>query len=108
MRLYEELFKDADGAALCRSLIVPNGGGYFEGVKAVGDFSPERLLVCFPKEAVEVEGENLSIKKYYDGDLQLCGKIFTLPIIISVIVGVLAIGYTAFIAVYILKKKKNH
>lgn len=81
MRLYDEIFKDADGGAFQRCIIVPNGGGYFEGVKAVGDFSPERVVVCFPKEQVELEGKNLSIKKYSDGDLQLSGKIFAMKVL---------------------------
>lgn len=75
MRLYDEIFKNADGAALSRCITVPRGGGYFEGVKAVGDFSSERIVICFPRETVEVTGENLSIKKYCDGDLQLDGRI---------------------------------
>ena len=78
MRLYDEIFKNADGGAFSRCVIVPCGGGYFEGVKAVGDFSPERIVICFPRETVAAEGENLSIKKYYDGDLQLSGQIFSL------------------------------
>ncbi len=75
MRLYDEIFKNADGGAFSRCVIVPDGGGYFEGVKAVGDFSPERVVLCFPKRTVEIEGNNLSIKKYCDGDLQLSGRI---------------------------------
>ena len=80
MRLYDEIFKNADGGAFSRCVIVPCGGGYFEGVKAVGDFSPERVVVHFPRETVEIEGENLSIKKYFDGDLQLSGKIYALKV----------------------------
>ncbi len=76
MRLYDEIFKNTDGAALSRCVFIPNGGGYFEGVKSVGDFSSERVLVCFPKTQVSVEGENLTIKKYCDGDLQLAGRIY--------------------------------
>ena len=75
MRFYEELFKSTDGASLTRCSFIPSGGGYFEGVKAVGDFSPNRVVVHFPRETVEVAGENLSIKKYGDGDLQLSGQI---------------------------------
>ncbi len=75
MRLYEEIFKNAEGMAASKCVFVPRGGGYFEGVKSVGEFSPERVLVCFPKEQVLVEGENLIIKKYCDGDLQLSGRI---------------------------------
>lgn len=78
MRLFDEIFKNADGFSFSRCTVVPGGGGYFEGVKAVGDFSPEKVVVCFPCGNVAVEGKGLSIKKYYDGDLQLSGKIFSL------------------------------
>ena len=81
MRLYDEIFKNADGGAFSRCVVVPNGGGYFEGVKAVGDFSPERIVVCFPRESVEIEGENLAIKKYCDGDLRLSGSIRSLRVL---------------------------
>lgn len=75
MRLYDEIFKSPSGMALTRCLLIPSGGGYFEGVKAVGDFSPERIVLYFPRESAEIEGENLTIKKYCDGDLELGGKI---------------------------------
>ena len=81
MRLYDEIFKNADGGALARCILVPCGGGYFEGVKAVGDFSSRRIVLCFPKESVEVVGEGLTIKKYCDGDLQLVGKIHALQVL---------------------------
>lgn len=80
MRLYDEIFKNADGAAFARCTVVPGGGGYFEGVKSVGDFSAERIIVCFAKAAVVAEGENLSIRKYYDGDLQIDGTILSLQV----------------------------
>ena len=80
MRLYDEIFKNTDGVAFARCTIVPGGGGYFEGVKAVGDFSPEKVVVCFPHGNVAVEGKGLTIKKYYDGDLQISGQIFTLKV----------------------------
>ena len=81
MRLYDEIFKNADGGAFSRCVIVPCGGGYFEGVKAVGEFSPDRIVICFPRESVEVEGDSLTIKKYCDGDLQLSGKITSLRVL---------------------------
>ncbi len=81
MRLYDEIFKNADGGAMQKCIMVPNGGGYFEGVKAVGEFSPNRIVVCFPKTEVEILGVDLSIKKYYDGDLQISGRITALQIL---------------------------
>ncbi|MBQ8394044.1 MAG: YabP/YqfC family sporulation protein [Clostridia bacterium] len=82
MRLYDELFKSADGAALSRCTFIPRGGGYFQGVKAVGDFSPERIVICFPKDEVAVEGKNLSIKKYCDGDLELSGDLYSVRVLL--------------------------
>ncbi len=81
MRLYDEIFKNPEDGALTSCTVVPNGGGYFQGVKGVGDFSPERIVLYFPRACVEVEGRSLSIKKYYDGDLQLLGKIHLLRLV---------------------------
>ncbi|MBQ8658800.1 MAG: YabP/YqfC family sporulation protein [Clostridia bacterium] len=83
MRLYDEIFKRTDGELFpaARCLIVPNGGGYFEGVKAMGDFSPERVELYFRGEVVRVDGESLSVKKYCDGDLELGGKITALTVL---------------------------
>ena len=80
MRLYDEIFKNTDGAALARCVVVPDGGGYFEGVKAVEDFSSERIVVAFRKQTITVEGKDLAIKKYCDGDLHLMGEIFSLQV----------------------------
>lgn len=80
MRLYDEIFKSVDIAS-ARCVVVPSGGGYFEGVKTVGDFSPEKIVLYFSRESVEVEGEELSIKKYCDGDLELSGKILSLRVL---------------------------
>lgn len=80
MRLYDEIFKNADEFSFSRCTVVPGGGGYFEGVKAVGDFSSEKIVLCFSRGNVTVEGKELTIKKYYDGDLQLSGQIYTLRV----------------------------
>ena len=83
MRLYDENFKDSNGEILplARCLVIPNGNGYFEGVKAMGDFSPERVDLYFKTCAVCVEGQGLSVKKYLDGDLFLSGKITALNLL---------------------------
>ncbi len=81
MRLYDEIFKNADGGAFARCVVVPNGGGYFQGVKRVDDFSSERIVIRFSRESVAIEGEALSMKKYCDGDLQLSGKIRLLQVL---------------------------
>ena len=81
MRLYDEIFKNADGASFTRCVIVPLGGGYFEGVKSVTDFTDEKITIAFPKQTVEIEGKSLRIKKYCDGDLQLLGNITAMRVV---------------------------
>ncbi len=83
MRLYDEIFNNADGGATERCVVVPNGGGYFQGVKSVGDFCGEKIVLYFPRGGVEITGEGLVIKKYYDGDLQLSGKIRSLVLLVE-------------------------
>lgn len=73
MRLYDEILKSADMGA--RFTVTERGGAYFEGVKAVGEFSPERIVLYFPVSGVEIEGEGLYIETYTDGDMRLGGKI---------------------------------
>ena len=57
------------------------GGGYFEAVKSLEDFSSQEVLIVFHNCRVLVEGINLSIKKYCDGDLQLSGRIFSCEVV---------------------------
>ncbi len=81
MRLRGEIFKQAIGGAFQSCTLLPLGGGYFEGVKAVGDFSPERIVFYFPQTGVEILGEKLSIGRYCEGDLQILGKITCLRVL---------------------------
>ena len=74
MRLHGEIFKGEEGVCP-RCILLVGGGGYFEGVKTVSEFSSERIVLFFPRVSVEIEGESFVIKKYCDGDLELAGKI---------------------------------
>ena len=74
MRLFNEIFKNADNA-LCRCVLVSGGEGYFQGVKALGDFSTEKIVMYYPQTQLEIVGEGLVIDKYCDGDLRVKGKI---------------------------------
>ena len=82
MRLYEELANSDAVLAFAgaRVLFLPLRAAYFEGVKALGDFSEERVEVCFPACSVVLEGEGLSIGKYTDGDLCVVGKVRSLVV----------------------------
>ena len=81
MRLYEEIFKSVNGAALARCLMIPNGEGYFEGVKSVDEFTPDRIVIGFLKNRVEIIGKDLSIGKYCEGDLHILGEIVLVAVL---------------------------
>ncbi len=73
MELLKEIVGEENAAARCTLWI--GGGGYFEGVKAVGDFSNERIVLYFSRASLQIDGVDLSIGKYCDGDLRLKGKV---------------------------------
>ena len=78
MRLYEEIYRSY---AEARCAFLPSGGGYFQGVKSLGGFSAEEIVLLFKRHKVSVKGENLSIKKYCDGDMELSGRIFSVSVL---------------------------
>ena len=75
MRLKGEIFQGVDGFSGARYTVIVGGGGYFENVKAVGDFTPQNIVLFFPHGSLEIQGEGLCIQKYIDGDLEIGGKI---------------------------------
>jgi hypothetical protein len=84
MRLYEEIFKDTDGAfAGAKCIFVPKGRGYFEGVRSVGEFTEERVLLRLKSCELEIVGKALSIAKYCDGDLALDGEIYAVQVLLE-------------------------
>ena len=82
MRLYDEIVKSDAFLAFAgvRVLFLPLRAAYFEGVKALGDFSSEKVEICFHACTVSVEGEELSIGKYADGDVSILGKVRSLSV----------------------------
>ncbi|MBQ8320669.1 MAG: YabP/YqfC family sporulation protein [Clostridia bacterium] len=77
MRFDKEIFSGELGEAFysSRCLVFPNGEGYFEGVKGLGDLSETEVVLRFSKLSVRIVGEKLRVGKFLDGDLHLCGRI---------------------------------
>jgi hypothetical protein len=81
MRLFEELFGDADdGLTGARCVWEIGGAGYFQGVKGLSKFTAEKIWLTTRKGEVCLTGENLSVKKYADGDMYISGKIYALTL----------------------------
>lgn len=78
MRLYDEIFQRLGGADLvpgARYTVLPGRGGYFQGVKAIAEFSDGHILLAFSRFFLEAEGSGFEIAKYCEGDLELRGNI---------------------------------
>ncbi len=55
--------------------IIGEVAGYFENVKSIKKYSKEEIILLIKKQMVKISGEELTIKKYCEGDLAICGKI---------------------------------
>lgn len=77
MKLSSEIFKIIGGEDPARIsyTVTDGGGGYFRNVKRVVEFSTVKIVLKGKKDVLSVEGENLSLGKYFAGDLEVRGAI---------------------------------
>lgn len=78
MTLISEILKElaADGNSLRVQYSVVDGkGGYFQNVKRLNEFSESKIVLQGKKGCLSVEGERLSLGKYFGGDLTVLGNI---------------------------------
>ncbi len=59
-------------------LLIGEVGCYCSDVKALKEYSSEKVTVLVKNGGVEISGNNLYIKKYCGGDLFVCGRILRL------------------------------
>lgn len=55
--------------------VLEGQGGYFMNVKKILEFSPERIVVKGANGRYSIEGKELFIRKYFEGDLSIKGNI---------------------------------
>ena len=77
MRLFSEIVKSlsAELGAGVQYTVLDGQGGYFQNVKRITEFSQEKIVLRGKKGTVCVQGKNLSIGKYYAGDVSVKGDI---------------------------------
>ena len=75
MKLLEQILSELGADTLKSFSVVPDFGGYFRSVKGVSEYSPEKIVLSLRKNFITVEGENLSLGKYFEEDLLIRGKI---------------------------------
>ena len=77
MRLFSEIVKSlsAEVGSGVQYTVLDGQGGYFQNVKKITEFSEEKIVLRGKKGSVRIEGKNLSIGKYYAGDVSIKGEI---------------------------------
>lgn len=78
MRLFSEIRKalgESEDPARVQYTVLDGGGGYFQNVKKILEFSENTIVFSGRRGAVRVEGSNLSLGKYFAGDAVVKGNI---------------------------------
>ncbi len=70
-----QLASDTDTSLLLQYYVAEGRGGYFENVRDVASFSSTEIRLLSRGGGVIVKGENLSIRKYVEGDVVIEGDI---------------------------------
>ena len=75
MKLLEQILSELGADTLKSFSIIPDFGGYFRSIKAVVEYSSERIVLALKKNRITVTGENLTLGKYFEEDLLIKGRI---------------------------------
>ncbi len=77
MGLFREIARVLGAADVfrVRYTVTDGGGGYFENVKRIVRFSKEEVVLRGRQGGLRVEGRELSLGKYFAGDLVVYGEI---------------------------------
>ena len=80
MRLFSEIAASlgedgSEGGLRVQYSIADGRGGYFQNVKKLDTFSEREIVFRGKKGGVRIEGENLSLGKYFAGDAIVRGNI---------------------------------
>ncbi len=75
MKLLEQILSELGADTLKSFSVVPGFGGYFRSIKGVAEYSSEKIVLALKKNKITIEGENLTLGKYFEEDLLIKGKI---------------------------------
>lgn len=75
MKLLEQLLNEMGADTLKSITFIPGHCCYLKSVKGVVDFSPERIVLAVGKKRVALEGENMLLGEFFEGDLIVKGDV---------------------------------
>ncbi len=75
MKLVEQIINELGAEGGNSFTVCPGRLAYFKGVKAVEELSSEKVVLVCGRFIVTVDGENLSVGEYFQGDMIINGNI---------------------------------
>lgn len=75
MKLIEQILNQLGADGLNAITLVPCSCCYLKNIKTITDFSTQRISMKTGKKNVVVEGENLQVGEYFEGDLIIKGDV---------------------------------
>lgn len=75
MKLLEQILNEMGADTLKSITLIPNSCCYLKCVKSVVDFSPERMVLAVGKKRVTLEGADMLLGEFFEGDLIVKGDI---------------------------------
>lgn len=75
MKLLEQILSELGVDTLKSITLVPGSCCYLKSVKSVAEFSSEKIELKVGKTTVMVEGVDMSIGEYFEGDILIKGNV---------------------------------
>ena len=75
MKLLQQILSELGADTRKSMTVVPDFGGYFQGVKGIAQFTPTMIVLELNKGSITLEGEGLKVGEYFEGDIFIKGRI---------------------------------
>ena len=80
MKLLQQVLEELGADTLKSFTIVPAFGGYFSSIKAVLEYSDQKVVLRGKKFTVTLEGEKFEVGSYFQEDIFIKGDIKVIKI----------------------------
>lgn len=80
MKLLEQILSELGADTLKSITLIPGSCCFLKSVKGVLDFSSEHIRLAVGKKAVTLEGEELQVGEFFEGDILIKGNIKVIKI----------------------------
>lgn len=75
MKLVEQILGELGVDTLKSITLVPGVCCYMKSVKTVLSFSPQTIVLAVGKKSVTIEGDDMEVGKYFEGDILINGNV---------------------------------